>query len=383
METDFMDRPPRSEDKARICLIDLENNNKLEVLTETSAWNFHQGARLQWLSGYVDKIIYNDRMGDRFVSVIFDVKKQKEEKILDYPIYAVHPSGKFGLGLNFSRLQKHGGYGYRGGSQEGLENLFPKDDGIWKVNLETGEKRLIISTYDIAYLNNVPYGNEHHILTHIVFNPSGSRICFIDKYRLPDGGFMQRLITANPNGSDLYVLPGHISHFGWENDNEIFGYGKFSPKIMALRKTGFLRNPLLKPFLNIARKMRGGLKQKIAGQSYLLFKDETQNVERVAVGVMTEDGHPQFSPNRQWVITDTYPDKNHYRTLILYNWNNGKKIDLGRFHSFYSGADESWDISEMRSDLHPRWNRQGTKVCFDSVHEGTKQMYVVDLSELV
>jgi len=38
---------------------------------------------------------------------------------------------------------------------------------------------------------------------------------------------------------------------------------------------------------------------------------------------------------------------------------------------------------EMRCDLHPRWSRQGTQVCFDSVHEGPRQMYVCDVSAVV
>ena len=44
---------------------------------------------------------------------------------------------------------------------------------------------------------------------------------------------------------------------------------------------------------------------------------------------------------------------------------------------------ENWDLSVMRSDLHPRWNRDGTQICFDSVHEGTRQVYVLNVKEIV
>lgn len=387
METDFIDRPPRADDVARICLINVSNVNgqmsnvRCRVLAETRAWNFPEGCRAQWLPNEPEKIIYNDYDNDhnKFVSVIFNVQNQKKERILPFPIYAISPKGDLGLGLNFKRLQKYGGYGYqyrevrppKEVEPPNIDEPFPKDDGIFQVDLKTGNTKLI-----------VPVENGH-ILTHITFNPSGQRICFIDKYKLPDGGFLQRLITANPDGTDPYVLPGHVSHYDWRNDTEIFAYGKFSPKITALRGRGVFQSPILKPFLNMGRRMRGVLKQKIAGQSYMLFTDKTQNVKRIAVGCMTEDGHPQFSPDRKWVITDTYPDKNHERTLILYNWEKKKRIDVGKFRSLPEGFPEAWDVSEMRADLHPRWNRSGTAVSIDSVHEGTRQMYTLNVKNIL
>ncbi|MDP2704160.1 MAG: hypothetical protein Q8P01_02970 [bacterium] len=389
METDFIDRPPRADDVAKICLIDV-GKNTLEILTETRAWNFQEGSRVQWLPNEPEKIMYNDydNNHDKFVSVALNVKS-REKRMFSYPIYAVSPDGDIALGLNFTRLQKYGGYGYAqklpitNYQLSNIDEPSPQNDGIFRVDFKTGEAKLIISIHAIAHLNNSPKENEHHILTHIAFNPSGTRICFIDKYKLPDGGFMQRLITANPDGTDAYVLPGHVSHFDWKSDAEIFAYGKFSPKITALRGKGIFQNQILKPFLNIGRKMRGILKQKIAGQSYLLLADKTQNVKRIGVGLMTEDGHPQFSPDGKWVIADTYPDKNHERTLMLYDWASKKRIDIGKFKSLPEGFPETWDTSEMRSDLHPRWNRSGTAVCVDSVHEGTRQMYVLDVQNAV
>ncbi|MEK7479006.1 MAG: hypothetical protein AAB634_00505, partial [Patescibacteria group bacterium] len=65
--------------------------------------------------------------------------------------------------------------------------------------------------------------------------------------------------------------------------------------------------------------------------------------------------------------------------LILYDWANKKRIDLAKFNSLPKGFSESWDVSEMRSDLHPRWDRTGTKVCVDSIDGETRQVFIIDV----
>ena len=65
------------------------------------------------------------------------------------------------------------------------------------------------------------------------------------------------------------------------------------------------------------------------------------------------------------------------QTLMLYKLSNGRRYDLNRFHS------PKQFTGPVRCDLHPRWNRDGTQVCFDGCHEPTRQVYVVDVSEVV
>jgi hypothetical protein len=58
-------------------------------------------------------------------------------------------------------------------------------------------------------------------------------------------------------------------------------------------------------------------------------------------------------------------------------------LTCGPRHHFFGYYDKCpWD-STGRCDLHPRWNRDGTQVCFDSAHEGERQVYAIDVRDAV
>jgi hypothetical protein len=76
-------------------------------------------------------------------------------------------------------------------------------------------------------------------------------------------------------------------------------------------------------------------------------------------------------------LTDTYPRAKPYRTLILYDLRSGRRTDIGRFYS------PPEITGEIRCDLHPRWSRDGRQVCFDSAHEGHRQVHAADVSRVV
>ena len=110
---------------------------------------------------------------------------------------------------------------------------------------------------------------------------------------------------------------------------------------------------------------------------YFLFTDQTRAVLPMGERWFNSDGHCSFSPDRRWVLTDTYPHKEPFRRLVLYRWPDGPRVDIGRFFS-----PPELD-GEIRCDLHPRWNRDGRQVCIDSAHEGVRQMYVLDVGDVV
>ena len=77
------------------------------------------------------------------------------------------------------------------------------------------------------------------------------------------------------------------------------------------------------------------------------------------------------------MLNDTYPDKQRLQWLMLFNPTTGRRYDLNQFHL------PPKLTGPFRCDLHPRWNRDGTQVCIDSAHEETRQVYVVDVREII
>ena len=50
----------------------------------------------------------------------------------------------------------------------------------------------------------------------------------------------------------------------------------------------------------------------------------------------------------------------------------GRTVDLGSYHTpAYLGK-------HNRCDLHPRWSRDDRMISIDSVHEGSRQLYLID-----
>ena len=347
MQVDFIDRMPTPADSARIGMVDLEDGNRWIPLAQTSAWCWQQGAMLQWLPDAPDReVIYNQREGDRFISVAQDVFSGQTRE-LPRAIYAVN--GSQALCLNFARNNRtRPGYGYAGGGDPWTREPHPAEDGIFWMNLETGDNRLIISLDQLRDFQPLPsMARGQHWCNHIHIAPDGSNFICLHRWGDPaEGGryFTDRLFSAKLDGSELCrVADDHVSHLDF-----------FAPEVVL----AWARMPSI-------------------GDRFFLFRRCAGDFEILGDGILDSDGHCSFSPDRRWLLTDSYPDADDMRTLILFHLESETRIDIGKFYSppMLSGS--------LRCDLHPRWNRDGTQVCIDSAHEGERQMYIIDVSEVV
>lgn len=327
---------------ADILLFDTKNNNSCKVLGKTNSWNVQQGCMLQWLGpDYSERIIYNDFRYGQYCSVILNIKTN-EERIISMPVYSISQDGKFALSLDFSRLHRlRKGYGYSNLPDSTKDEKCPDKPCIWHINLESGEVKPILKYTDFASFEPRPEMKDaEHKVNHIMLNPSGNRFMVLHRWFNGSRKYT-RLVTVNSDGTDMYNLSDDdmTSHCYWKNDTEILAYAR----------------------------------KKEVGNGYYLMKDKTQEYQRLWPELST-DGHPSYSPDGSLVVTDTYPDRSRIATVYCIN---GDKINkLARVFAPFK-----YD-NDVRCDLHPRWNRAGDKICFDSVFEGQRGLYMVKIKEL-
>lgn len=346
-EVDFEDRSPTPADGIRLGMVDTEKGDTWIPLGESTAWGWQQGCMLQWVPGTSSTVIYNTRENGRHIAVIKDVFTGEERK-LPRAIYTLSPDGKTGLSLNFARLQDcRPGYGYQGGTDAGADELAPEGDGVWSMDLATGAAKLLFSYGDIAAIpqENSPQGK--HWFNHLLYNTDGTRFIFLHRAHVQAGvkkPWTTRMFTASASGGDLHVVADHgmVSHFYWRDPSHILAWST----------------------------------EPDTGDRYHLYTDQSDEVGVVGADVFSRDGHCTYSPDRKWILTDTYPDKNNMHKLMLYNIAKGELIELAQIYRPKPGDDE-W-----RCDLHPRWSRDGNKITIDAMYlEGKRQVHLLDLSQ--
>jgi hypothetical protein len=175
---------------------------------------------------------------------------------------------------------------------------------------------------------------------------------------------------------------GQVSHFDWFNNDNILAWTLPSRSMTRTNRIKASGLKILKKYDILRRGLKKIpiIRNRLIGGRFTLLKDTGEaspSNETIGEGILTEDGHCSYSPDRQWILMDLYPDISNHRTLLIYNDKNNTRIDIGRFHSPRKLRDE------IRCDLHARWNRDGTLICIDSAHEGTRQMYILDVTSIV
>ena len=355
---DFEGRSPLPDDTIRVGIIDLEKNNRWTELGTSVAWGWQQGCMLQFIPGSASKVIWNDRQENQYVSHIKDIVTG-EEKTLPFPIYTLSPDGRTALSVNFERINDlRPGYGYTGIPDPNREVLAPENAGIYLCNLETGEKELIIS---IADMNSMPlresedptfnyFYTERNWFNHLLFNTDGSRFVFLHRWTLPSelkkGGFGTLMYSSDLEGRDIRIVDGsgYTSHFIWRDPDHL---------AMWTRHRG--------------------------QDGFFLFKDDGSDAAvQIGEGIMTRNGHNTYLPGNEWILNDTYPDKERIQHVYLYHIPTGKRFPIG---DFYLDPDYK---GEWRCDTHPRFSPDGNKVVIDCpVGDQGRQLVLLDIREIV
>lgn len=346
LQTGLRFKLPDEKDAAILGLVDIETG-RFKPLTTTRAWNFQEGCMAHWLGTSPDSlIIFNDFRDGKFVSVILNVHTGEEQKVINRPVSAVSPDGREAVGLNYSRLRAtRTDYGYAGGGQDAQTHVqYPDNDGIFHINLETGESRLLVSIRSVK--SQVPELKEGSIeyFAHIMYSRDGSKLSWLAR------GFPERnttTFTVNRDGTGLArAFPDRWegSHYDWLTGDELMVTANYEGKQYA----------------------------------HVLFTIGKKDYKRLGNGLLDYDGHGTFSPDGRWMITDSYPSGGtREQRLYLMDMRTEAVLPLGRYyHPDEYRGEQGW----TRCDLHPRWSPDGSILGINSTFEGTRQVYIFRLA---
>ena len=309
---------------------------------DTRCYNWQQGARAHWLDG--DHFIFNDfdPGRQRYICRVYSVSARREVRQHDDPVQDSWGRDYF-LSINYRRLQTlRPDYGYC--NLPPLDNATIErldDDGIRRVDQETGFSRLLYSLDDVCKVApRDAFAAAKHKINHVMISPDGLRFIFLHRYFIDNRKF-DRLMMGMSDGSGLKVLSDHdmVSHCFWADEHTLLC---------------FLRGPSGK-------------------DGYYLVDVDAGTIRPFAAGALDAmgDGHPHVRGD--CFVTDSYPDRRRMQHLYVGNWRKGTVRPLARVHhSFRYGG-------QTRCDLHPRFSQDGRHVFFDSVWSGTRRLCFLEL----
>lgn len=336
-------RPPDGTTHTRVGYYRVDEPERFYELGRTRLWSWQLGSRLQWTDEQgAAVVVYNREVDGGLGAVIQDPATGEIVRELARPIFCVVPGTSQAVSLCFGRLYRlRPGYGYARLSDPTRGERAPRTEGVWLLDLRTGQAELIWSLEAIARFETLPGmdGAEHYV-NHVLPAPGGERVAFTHVWVVGTQRYT-RLLTCRLDGTAPCALvnEGHASHAAWRSAEEILVYSTHAD----------------------------------SGRSLHLYRDGSAQRRAVLPDVVREDGHPTFMPGGNRFVIDTYPDPLGDQHLFEVDLERGSVRALARL---YSPAAYRKDL---RCDLHPRISSGGRYVCVDTTESGRRQVAVIDL----
>lgn len=319
------------------------NTEEETSITETNTWNVQQGCMLQWLGpDFETEILFNDFRSGKHCAIIFNVET-KEERIIDVPVYSVSLDGKRALTLDFARLHTlRPGYGYMNVSDGTKDEKCPESPCIWTIDLVSNKVVPILTYKQLFDFERKESMNEaFHKVNHIMVNPTGTRFMFLHRW-IKNGVKCDRLLTCQMDGKDMYNLLDEdiVSHCNWKDENTIIAFAHTYE----------------------------------FGNHYYILHDKSGEREVIDGNLPNVDGHPSYSPDGKFIITDSYPNFKRKQKLYLYDVHAKSCKQIAEVYS------SKPYINDTRCDLHPRWKRDSSEICFDGAQSKYRQVYTLKIN---
>lgn len=361
----FEDRLPKPGDVAEIVVVDLETG-EARVVAETRGWDTQLGAQVQW--GADDaQMFFNDMDVKTWTpfGVVLDPATGRRRN-LEGTVYVVSRDGRWAASPCLLRI---------GATQAGYGVIAPRDfvpvnrgasdeDGLFVTDVASGKSRLLVSFKRILEeatprMNPEEFKDGDFYGFHVKWNLKSDRLMFVVRWlrRESSQKYRAQVITLKPDGSDIRVaIPfsewdkgGH--HPDWEPDGDTV-------------------------MMNL----------KLDGKTLCFVK---ARYDGSVLATMTEavvgSGHPTLHPNGRHIVTDAYTTEvvtagDGTVPIRLIDLTAGAERTLVRIRT-----EPEWrgPKNELRVDPHPAWDRAFRRIAFNAYPDGTRRVFVADLSEIL
>lgn len=375
------DHVPLEGEAAEVIVVD-NRSGEYQTVAATYAWNWQKAARQRFLPALGQRIVaFNSANEDRLICRIVDLSlppRDRELAQLPAPIYDFADGHGFGLTLDFIKLTDcQPGYGY---VHRSVETKSMAEDGIWRVELTSGDQRQILSMGEFLRENGIEADLGRHYFTHIQISPDGAHYAFIHRCFLSSGALMNHLVVGACDGSGHRIVhDDKVSHFDWADPRTLIAWCRHNPAVKALKESRL--KDLIRPLYRLSRQIRANaVRQNLYNEAFRAIDIETLEKRVIGRGTLVEDGHPQVNPVHPHLwVNDTYPDGRGWQTLMVYDTRSNRRTDLLSLPTPASLKETIW-----RCDFHPRWKPTGDRICFDSAHGGRRQVCLADVpAELI
>lgn len=391
-EFDYEDRLPQPGEQAHVAVIDLTNGETV-YRRSTRGWDTQLGAQVQWGASDND-LFFNDLSTADWLPFGLKVNIFTGSELrLEHTVYMVSPDGSLALSPCLRRIGLiQPGYGVIVPKEHiPVKRGAAKDDGIYCVDTQTGQARLLVSIHDIVTARQDVFGkldlqNGSFYGFHVKWSPSGQRIMFILRWKAEFSArrsSQNYLVTLKADGSDIQVAitpqvwqGGH--HPNWCPDDEhiVMNLTQDNPRlpfprlidlaVRALRRLR-IRLPLEPKLLRLCSFRYDGSDRCIISQRYY------------------GSGHPTWLQHAPAVLTDAYNSEpvayaDGTVPLRLINVLDNSCTEVVRIHTLpaFFGPKHEW-----RVDPHPAWDRTGYYIAFNANPDGCRGVYIADMRQVI
>ena len=358
LQVGFQDRLPGANDPADVCLLDARANFAVRVVDQTRGWNPQQGTMFYWNPQHPEtQFFFNDRdiKTGKVFTVLFDItadggrgKRIREYRFEDSPVAngGVAQNGGYFTAINYARMARlRPVTGYAEAWDWTTGAAAPKDDGIFRVDVNTGERKLIVSFAQLkeALRDITERIDERHLFINQTLNNRNNDLiyfyCRADFESQPQGKRVNTPFTVRPDGTGLTRHETFIGgHPEWEWGSRIIGSHEGRQVVYDTAKKEIV--------------------ESLGGKE--LFPNP--------------EGDIALSPDGSWFVNSHRAGEYHHYTFL--------EMKTRRIVKSPPVFLSTWRGGPLRLDPAPAWNRTSDAIVVPGIApDGTRQMFLLELKE--